>query len=97
MIISVEYKACLISAIRTNRISPIQTPFLMPLTPHSEAAKVLAKIGDEVKEKYERRLETAVQHLIIREEAAMTYQRFKEVAREVVDENLPGWRQVYSL
>ncbi|KAK3096772.1 hypothetical protein FSP39_003126, partial [Pinctada imbricata] len=78
-------------------ISPVYSPFLIPLTPQSEAAKILARIGDEVKDKYENKLETAMTELFYSENATITYNRFKDVAKDVVDENLPGWRQVALL
>ncbi|XP_061177691.1 uncharacterized protein LOC133186465 [Saccostrea echinata] len=75
-------------------VSPLLTP---PLTPQSNAARVLARIGDEVRAKYEFQLEDALHRLFIGGQQTFSYETFRESANQIVDQNLPGWRQVVLL
>ncbi|XP_062616097.1 uncharacterized protein LOC134277805 [Saccostrea cucullata] len=75
-------------------VSPLLTP---PLTPQSNAARVLARIGDEVRARYEFQLEDALHRLFIGGQQTFSYEAFRESANQIVDQNLPGWRQVVLL
>ncbi|XP_046565185.1 uncharacterized protein LOC124273880 [Haliotis rubra] len=86
-------------AYRTHRVTSLPSPFTgpsCPLTPHTEAAQILARIGDEIQETHLAKVEFAIARLF-NEQSCLTYETFREVARSVVDENIPGWRQVALL
>lgn len=68
-----------------------------PLTPQTEAARVLARIGDEVKEQYGARLAAAVSRLTYQQINSLSYQQYRDIADSVICGDLPGWRQVALL
>lgn len=72
-------------------MSPLLTP---PLTPQTHAARVLARIGDEVRAKYEFQLDDALYRLFLSGQETFSYEVFRDMACQIVDHNLPGWRQV---
>lgn len=82
-----------IAAIKKRTISSLHSPFLTPMTPQTQAAKVLARIGDEVMDQYEEQLEKSVA-VLLRYSENLTYDTFRDIASNVVDQDLPGWRQV---
>ena len=65
-----------------------------PLTPQTEAARILARIGDEVRDQYGNQITAAINQIMLHQLKELTYQQFKEISKGVIDENLPGWRQV---
>lgn len=75
-------------------VSPLLTP---PLTPQTHAARVLARIGDEVRAKYEFQLDDALYRLFLSGQETFSYEVFRDMACQIVDHNLPGWRQVAFL
>lgn len=75
-------------------VSPLLTP---PLTPQTHAARVLARIGDEVRAKYEFQLDDALYRLFLSGQETFSYEVFRDMACQIVDNNLPGWRQVAFL
>ncbi|XP_046345682.2 uncharacterized protein LOC124126326 isoform X2 [Haliotis rufescens] len=86
-------------AFRSHRVPSMSSPFMGPsgpLTPHTEAAQILARIGDEIQETHLAKVEFAIGRLFTNQ-SALTYEAFREVARSVIDENIPGWRQVALL
>ncbi|XP_067675788.1 uncharacterized protein [Haliotis asinina] len=86
-------------AYRSHRVTSLPSPFTgssCPLTPHTEAAQILARIGDEIQETHLAKVEFAIARLF-NEQSSLTYESFLEVARSVIDENIPGWRQVALL
>ncbi|XP_071113145.1 serine-rich adhesin for platelets-like [Haliotis cracherodii] len=86
-------------AFRSHRVPSMSSPFMGPsgpLTPHTEAAQILARIGDEIQETHLAKVEFAIARLFTNQ-SALTYEAFREVARSVIDENIPGWRQVALL
>lgn len=74
-----------------DMVSPLLTP---PLTPQTHAARVLARIGDEVRAKYELQLDDALYRLFLSGQETFSYEVFRDMACQIVDHNLPGWRQV---
>lgn len=54
----------------------------------------LARIGDEIKDYYGDRLNAAVAGLCSEERPVITYEQFRCVACSVIDQVVPGWRQV---
>lgn len=72
-------------------LSPLLTP---PLTPQTNAARILARIGDEVRARYEFQLEDALQQLFLSEDQTFSYELFRNMAYQIIDHTLPGWRQV---
>lgn len=64
------------------------------MSPHTEAAMTLARIGDEIKDFYGDRLTTAVAGLCTEEQTVVSYENFRCVACSVIDQEVPGWRQV---
>ncbi|KAL5010250.1 hypothetical protein ScPMuIL_012555 [Solemya velum] len=73
-------------------------PILAPLTPQTEAARMLARIGDEVKDQYGNRLNVALASLVSHfHTESLTYDAFRASASHVIDESMPGWRQVALL
>ncbi|XP_076078293.1 uncharacterized protein LOC143048497 [Mytilus galloprovincialis] len=84
-------------AIRRHLITPGESPFIAPLSPHTEAALTLARIGDEIKDFYGDRLTTAVAGLCTEEQTVVSYENFRCVACSVIDQEVPGWRQVALL
>ena len=86
---------CLHAVIKKQRagdnLSPLLTP---PLTPQTNAARVLARIGDEVRATYEFQLEDALYQLFTSDQGSFSYEFFRDVAIQIVDGSLPGWRQV---
>lgn len=81
------------SALRSAR----QSCSVTPLTPQSEAARVLARIGDEVKVQYGSQLSAAVSRLTYEQVNNLTYEQFRDIALTIVDRELPGWRQVFNI
>ncbi|KAL4233906.1 hypothetical protein ACF0H5_008578 [Mactra antiquata] len=75
----------------------LRSSHLTPLTPQSEAARVLARIGDEVKAQYGSQLSAAVNRLTYEQVNYLSYEQFREIALSIVDIELPGWRQVALL
>ena len=67
---------------------------ITPLTPQTEAARVLARIGDEVKAQYGARLAAAVNQLTYEQINNLSYSQFRDIAQSVVTAEVPGWRQV---
>ena len=67
-----------------------------PLTPQTEAARILARIGDEVRDQYGNQITAAINQVMLHQLKELTYKEFKEIAKTVIDENLPGWQQVMS-
>ncbi|XP_045195656.2 uncharacterized protein LOC123551063 [Mercenaria mercenaria] len=88
-----EFEEALQSARSRMSHSGIPTP----LTPQSEAARVLARIGDEVKEQYGARLAAAVNGLTYEQISSLSYTQFRDIAQSVVMSEVPGWRQVALL
>ena len=82
------------SAIKRNVMEQAESPFSTPLSPHSEAAFTLARIGDEIKDYYGERLNIAVSGLCAEEQRNISYENFRCVACSVIDHVMPGWRQV---
>lgn len=68
-----------------------------PLTPQSEAARILARIGDEVQGQYGNQITAAVNEVMLHQLQELTYFQFKEISKKVIDDTLPGWRQVALL
>ena len=68
-----------------------------PLTPQTEAARILARIGDEVRDQYGHQIDEAIKEVMLHQLKELTYRKFKELAKAVIDKNLPGWRQVSTL
>lgn len=68
-----------------------------PLTPQTEAARILARIGDEVRDQYGNQITAAVNEVMLHQLKELTYEQFKEISKTVIDQNLPGWRQVALL
>ena len=73
------------------------TGIATPLTPQTEAARILARIGDEVRDQYGNQITAAVNEVMLHQLQELTYTKFKEISKAVIDENLPGWRQVLYL
>ena len=63
------------------------------MTP-TQAAKILARIGDEVKDEYSQQISMTVTRLLIHKVSELTYQQFKDISTDMIDKRLPGWRQV---
>ncbi|XP_052088438.1 uncharacterized protein LOC127725476 [Mytilus californianus] len=84
-------------AIKRHLITPGESPFIAPLSPHTEAAMTLARIGDEIKDFYGDRLTMAVAGLCTEEQSVVSYENFRCVACSVIDQEVPGWRQVALL
>jgi hypothetical protein len=81
-------------AIKRNVMEQAESPFSTPLTPHSEAASTLARIGDEIKDYYGERLNMAVSGVCAEEQRNISYENFRCFACSVIDHVVPGWRQV---
>ena len=61
----------------------------------AEAARILARIGDEVQQRYFAHLDRAVGRLVLASCAGLfTYENFREAALMVLDKDLSEWRQV---
>jgi len=80
------------SAMKKNALPSSISPFLAPLSPQSEAARFLARIGDELQDEYRDQLDLSVRRLVLNRQ--LTYEDFKSVARDMIDNHIPGWRQV---
>ena len=46
---------------------------------------------------YGSQITAAVNEVMLHKLKELTYRQFKEIAKAVIDENLPGWRQVLYL
>ncbi|KAJ8315306.1 hypothetical protein KUTeg_007456 [Tegillarca granosa] len=90
----ISFESEIEDAIKKHIIDPIESPFSAPESPQTAAARVLARIGDEVKDHYEQRLQEALGHLFPdQQQGYFNYDNFRRIANDVIDENLPGWRQ----
>ncbi|KAK3603526.1 hypothetical protein CHS0354_027943 [Potamilus streckersoni] len=85
------------NALKRSSSSSGFSPHSSPLTPQSKAAIMLAQIGDEVKDQYEQQLSQAIKSLVYAQLKEMSYVQFKNLAKSIMDHNLPEWRQVALL
>ncbi|XP_069129260.1 uncharacterized protein [Argopecten irradians] len=83
-------------AIKRHIIPSSISPFLTPMTPQTQAAKVLARIGDEVMDQYEEQLDKSVA-LLMQYSENLTYNTFCDGAKGVLDQDLPELKQVALL
>ncbi|OWF40222.1 uncharacterized protein LOC110464085 [Mizuhopecten yessoensis] len=83
-------------AIKRHVIPSNHSPFMTPMTPQTQAAKVLARIGDEVMDQYEEQLDKSVAALM-QYSQNLTYDTFCDVAKDVLDRDLPEMKQVALL
>ncbi|XP_060079652.1 uncharacterized protein LOC132559062 [Ylistrum balloti] len=83
-------------AIKSRKIPSCHSPFLTPMTPQTQAAKVLARIGDEVMDQYEEQLDKSVA-ILMQYSQNLTYDTFCDVAKGVLDRDLPEMKQVALL
>ena len=61
----------------------------------AEAARILARIGDDVHQRHFAHLDRAVGRLVLASCAGLfTYEHFREAALMVLDKDLSEWRQV---
>ncbi|XP_060588461.1 uncharacterized protein LOC132743889 [Ruditapes philippinarum] len=84
-------------ALHSARSRMSRSSNITPLTPQTEAARILARIGDEVKEQYGARLAAAVNQLTYEQINNLSYSQFRDIAQSVVTAEVPGWRQVALL
>ncbi|XP_041354332.1 uncharacterized protein LOC121372133 [Gigantopelta aegis] len=84
-------------AIKSQLIQRVDSPFECPLTPQSECARLLAVIGDDIDVQHRARIQSAVGLFFNSSSGVFSYDTFRNIASDVVDETLPGWRQVAIL
>lgn len=67
------------------------------LSPETEVASTLKRIGDEVQQRYFQQLDVAVHQFLGNCAGILTYENFRDAAMLVLDSDLNGWKQVCVL
>ncbi|XP_052811208.1 uncharacterized protein LOC128238918 isoform X1 [Mya arenaria] len=70
---------------------------LTPITPQSEAALMLARIGDEVRVQYGSQLTTALSSLTPSQIQGLSYPQLRDIASTLIQANVSGWHHVALL